>query len=102
MVRALALVAALSVVSAAPVDPDATPPSPASSSDTCLTMNPDATGYSLTNACRACRIGLVRWCDGDARQIRVQAGSSLHIQACPGFQALVSDVPCETGHQPRL
>jgi hypothetical protein len=66
------------------------------SSGSCITMTPaDPEGYTLTNACAACRTALVSWCDGNNYPFSVPAHRTLHIDQCRGFQSLVSEVPCE-------
>jgi hypothetical protein len=68
------------------------------SSGSCITMTPDTpTGYTLTNACAACRTALVSWCDGDNYPFSVPAHRSVHVDQCRGLQSLLSDVPCEHG-----
>lgn len=62
----------------------------------CITMQPDEKGgYTLTNACSACRTALVSWCDGEAHEFDVRPHGTFHVGACRGFQTLLSDAPCQ-------
>lgn len=66
------------------------------SSGSCVSMSADEpTGYRLTNACDECRTALVSWCDGDTHLIRVPPKGWTHVAACKGYQALLSDAPCD-------
>jgi len=96
LLQALVIAAAAASLSAQEAaKPETTNPLP-TTSDTCITMKPNpVSGYDLVNSCPVCRTGLVTWCDGDGHPFDVHANSTVRIPACPGIQALVTDVPCE-------
>lgn len=90
-----AVVAAASARPAARLDPPARLVPVTNGSCVTMAAAPHGRGFVLKNKCSVCRTALVSWCDGEAHMFKVRGGGAMRIDACRGFQTLLSDAPCE-------